>query len=70
MSSRKDINENNKTPQKIIDAAVKLFAVNGFKGTSIRNIAKITGMTISNIYYYLGNKEGLLFAILEYSPVR
>ena len=67
MSSRKDINENNKTPQKIIDAAVKLFAVNGFKGTSIRNIAKITGMTISNIYYYLGNKEGLLFAILEYS---
>jgi AcrR family transcriptional regulator len=55
------------TPQKLIDVAIELFAANGFKGTSIRDIAKLTGMTISNIYYYFGNKDGLLLAILEHS---
>ena len=55
----------NSTPKKIIDVAVDLFATNGFKGTSIREIAKISGMTITNIYYYFGSKEGLLLEILE-----
>ncbi|MEN6318063.1 MAG: TetR family transcriptional regulator [Syntrophaceae bacterium] len=58
------------TPQKLIDVAIELFGSNGFKGTSIRDIAKLTGMTISNIYYYFGNKDGLLLAILEYSSKR
>ncbi len=55
------------TPQKLIEVAGELFAANGFKGTSIRDIAKLMGMTISNIYYYFGNKDGLLLAILEHS---
>ena len=55
------------TPTKLIDVAIDLFAANGFKGTSIRDISKLTGMTLSNIYYYFGSKEGLLFAVLERS---
>jgi TetR/AcrR family transcriptional regulator, cholesterol catabolism regulator len=54
-----------KTAEKLLDAAVQLFSANGFNGTSIRDIAGLTGMTISNIYYHYGNKEGLLIAILE-----
>jgi AcrR family transcriptional regulator len=53
------------TSEKLLDAAVELFAANGFNATTIRNIAKHTGMTIPNIYYHFGNKEGLLIAILE-----
>jgi AcrR family transcriptional regulator len=53
------------TSEKLVDAAVELFASKGFNGTSIRDIAKLTGMTISNIYYHYGSKEGLLVAILE-----
>jgi AcrR family transcriptional regulator len=53
------------TSEKLLDAAVELFAANGFNATSIRDIAKRTGMTIPNIYYHFGNKEGLLIAILE-----
>ena len=53
------------TSEKLLDAAVELFAANGFNATSIRDIAKHTGMTIPNIYYHFGNKEGLLIAILE-----
>jgi AcrR family transcriptional regulator len=56
--------------EKLIEVAIDLFAVNGFKGTSIRDIAKKTGMTISNIYYYFGNKDGLLLAILKRSSNR
>ena len=60
----------NGTPRKLIDVAIDLFAANGFKGTSIRDIANGAGMTISNIYYYFGSKEGLLLAILEEATTR
>jgi AcrR family transcriptional regulator len=62
----KIINEESKTKKKLIEVAIELFATNGFKGTSIRDIAKAMGMTISNIYYYFDNKYGLLLAALEY----
>lgn len=52
---------------KLIEAAINLFSTKGFRGTSIRNIADGMGMSISNIYHYFGNKEGLLLAILENS---
>jgi TetR/AcrR family transcriptional regulator, cholesterol catabolism regulator len=58
------------TAQKLIEVAIDLFSTGGFEGTSIRHIAKALGMTISSIYYYFGNKDGLLFAILEYSHNR
>jgi TetR/AcrR family transcriptional regulator, cholesterol catabolism regulator len=53
--------------EKLISVAVDLFADRGFKGTSIRDIANAMGMSISNIYHYFGNKEGLLLAILNTS---
>jgi AcrR family transcriptional regulator len=55
---------------KLFQAATELFAAKGFKGTSIRDIADAAGMTTYNIYYYFGNKEGLLLAILEQSTRR
>lgn len=53
--------------EELIRTAVDLFARYGYKGTSIRTIANTVGMSISNIYHYFGNKEGLWLAILEYS---
>lgn len=52
---------------RIIRVAIDLFSHKGFKGTSIRDIAHAMGMSISNIYHYFGNKEGLWLAILKYS---
>jgi len=57
-------NIESQTQKKLIEFAIELFGANGFKGTSIRNIAKTMGMTISNIYYYFDNKYGLLLAVL------
>jgi AcrR family transcriptional regulator len=64
------MNSKSETSQKIVDVAINLFASKGFKGTSIRDIAKTADTTVSNIYYYFGNKEGLLLAILKHSTRR
>ncbi len=58
------------TRAKLLHDAANLFAVHGFKGTSIRDISRAVGMTISNIYYYFPNKESMLSAILEESTSR
>jgi len=51
--------------EELIQAAISLFAARGFRGTSIRDIAKASNTSLSNIYHYFGDKEGLVLAILE-----
>jgi AcrR family transcriptional regulator len=51
--------------EELIQAAISLFAARGFRGTSIRDIAKACNTSLSNIYHYFGDKEGLVLAILE-----
>ena len=58
------------TKDQVIKAAIDLFSTKGFNGTSIRAIANAMGMSISNIYHYFVNKEGLMLAILEQSSKR
>ncbi len=55
------------TKEQLMKTAIDLFASKGFKGTSIRELAKAVDMSISNIYHYFGSKEGLLLAILDRS---
>ena len=57
--------ESSRGKDKLALTALELFAERGFAGTSIRDIAKATDLSISNIYHHFGNKEGLLLAILE-----
>ncbi|WNF36070.1 forespore capture DNA-binding protein RefZ [Bacillaceae bacterium IKA-2] len=49
-----------KTKRKVIEAAVSLFNVKGYSGTSIRAIADRAGVNVALISYYFGNKQGLL----------
>ncbi|MCB2187907.1 MAG: TetR/AcrR family transcriptional regulator [Deltaproteobacteria bacterium] len=57
--------EANSNKEILAERAMELFAERGFAGTSIRDIANSTGLSISNIYHHFGNKEGLLLSILE-----
>ena len=50
----------------IIDAAQKLFAVHGFDGTSVRDIAHEAGINVAMISYYFGSKEKLLESLVLY----
>lgn len=47
----------------IIESAERLFAENGFHGSSIRDIAKDADVNIAMISYYFGSKEKLLEAL-------
>ena len=53
-----------KTKEKIIDAAVSLFNVKGFDGTSVREIAGKAKVNVANISYYFHSKEGLLESLV------
>ncbi len=51
---------------EILETAEKLFADNGFDGTSVRQISKVADINIAMISYYFGSKEKLLEALLIY----
>lgn len=51
--------------QELIQQACRLFAVKGYAGTSLGDIADAVGLTRAAIYYYFKNKEALLEAIVD-----
>jgi AcrR family transcriptional regulator len=51
--------------QQIMDVAMRLFANNGFKSTSISIIAKEAGISKGLLYNYFESKEDLLIQIVE-----
>jgi len=61
------MSERNNSKDELLEVAIDLFAANGYAGTSIRDIAKAVGRSVSNVYHHFHNKEDLWFAILEYS---
>ncbi len=51
--------------QRILVEAVRLFAQNGFEGTSIRAVADAVGIKNPSLLYYFGSKEQLLEAVVD-----
>ncbi len=50
--------------QRIVDAALELFAIQGYHTTSIENIAKKAGVAKGLIYNYFKSKDELLDAVI------
>lgn len=50
----------NTTKDTIVDAAISLFNIKGYDGTSVRDIAKKAKVNPANISYHFDNKQGLL----------
>ena len=42
-----------------------LFAQNGYRGTSVRQISNMAGVNIASINYHFGSKDGLLEALFK-----
>lgn len=51
--------------EKIIDAGLDVFLQKGYDATSLNDIIAICGGSLSTVYKYFENKEGLFKAILE-----
>ena len=53
------------TRQEILDAALVLFADQGYDKTSLREIAEQVGVTKAALYYHFPSKEEILVALFE-----
>jgi AcrR family transcriptional regulator len=51
--------------QHILDAAIRVFETRGFRGATIKDIAKEAGVADGTVYNVFENKEALLLGILE-----
>lgn len=51
----------------IVDAAVQLFASNGYDAVSMREVAGAAGVSKANIYHHFESKDALYRAILDQS---
>lgn len=52
------------TREKILQAAFELFGQHGFSGTSIREIARLSGVNLAAINYHFKNKENLFWCVM------
>lgn len=50
---------------KILDAALHLFSRQGFRGTSVREIAERAGLSVGNVYHHFGNKEAIFQRLID-----
>ena len=52
-------------PQQIIDAAVRVFARNGFYNSRVSDIAREAGIASGTIYLYFKTKDDILVALFR-----
>lgn len=55
----------NERAQAVLDAAEELFALHGFDGVTVRQIAKLAKVDVALPSYYFGSKRELLDAVFE-----
>ena len=58
------------TKDKILDAAITLFAENGYDGTSVEQIAGIVGIKAPSLYKHYKGKEDILNVLIDSAEAR
>ena len=58
------------TKERIVEEALTLFSVKGFKGTSVKNIADAVGIKDSSLYKHFKSKQEILDSIVETMNLR
>jgi AcrR family transcriptional regulator len=53
------------TKAAVIAAAERLFAINGFRSVSVRDITAEAGVNLASVNYHFGSKDALLFEIFR-----
>jgi AcrR family transcriptional regulator len=54
-----------KRREQILEVALELFSVQGYRGASIADIAAKVGLTVAGVLHYYPSKEELLAAVLK-----
>jgi len=65
-----DLTKGERTRLEIMQAALGLFAAQGYHGTSMRQIAERAGIALGGIYNHFGSKEDIFTAItVDFHPI-
>ena len=51
--------------EKALDAALQLFSEQGFRASTMREIAEVAGISMGNLYHHFPNKEALFERLFE-----
>ncbi len=51
--------------ERLLSTAARVFADKGYHATTMRDLARATGMSLAGMYYYVRGKDELLFLIQE-----
>ncbi|QGD53814.1 TetR/AcrR family transcriptional regulator [Bordetella holmesii] len=57
--------DNRGTQQTILDSAERLFARQGYDGTSMRQITREAAVNLAAVHYHFGSKQALVQAVLK-----
>ena len=52
---------------EILDHAAEVFAEKGYEGASMRDLSRLSGMSLAGLYYYFDSKEKLLYRIQKHT---
>lgn len=64
LSHLMELKKSTQKRNQLLNAALDVFSVYGFTGASLDEIAKLSNMHKSNIFYYFSNKEALYVEVL------
>ena len=72
MNTDKEVSDRRKTPllpeklgSRLYPVVLDLFSRNDFHQVNMREICKLSGLSLSTVYKYFPSKESLLFTILD-----
>ena len=57
--------EKSPSKQKILDEALRLFSINGYEATSIRQISDAVGIQKASLYSHFTSKQEILLTLIE-----
>src|SRR5664279_5772804 len=52
---------------EILDYATEIFADKGYEGASMRDLSRLSGISLAGLYYYFNSKEKLLYSIQKHT---
>ena len=64
-NTRKKTRIQKQNEEKILESALDVFSTHGFRGSTIDQIADLSGMSKPNLLYYFNSKESIIQALID-----
>ncbi len=62
---RTQADKSDASTRKVLKAALSLFARQGFRATSMRQLARRSGLSVGNLYHHFGGKEEIFQKLID-----